>query len=381
MSSGERIIVGISGGVDSAVAALRLLQAGMEVHGLHMTNWAEGDAYCSAAEDYQAARVVCAELGIPLHRVNFTAEYRDRVFGEFLREYKAGRTPNPDVLCNRHIKFGCFLDYALRLGADRIATGHYARLGGDEDRTLLMARDHGKDQTYFLHAVEAEALGRTLFPIGHMTKSEVRRLATDAGLPNHARKDSTGICFIGERPFRDFLARYLDGASGPIVTEDGLELGRHDGLMFYTIGQRSGIGLGGRTGSPELPWYVAQKDPARNALVVVQGRGHPLLWSTRIETLPAFWRSGAAPGAAAPFRGKARIRHRHEPAACQVRIRSDASLEVAFDEPQWAPAPGQYVVLYDGEQCLGGAVISGIDAADATRATSAECVARAAYPL
>ncbi len=360
MAAGNRVVVGISGGVDSAVAALCLLRTGFDVHGLHMTNWAEGDAYCSAAEDYRAARRVCDELGIPLHRADFSAEYRAQVFSVFLREYRAGRTPNPDVLCNRHIKFGCFLDYAERLGAGQIATGHYARRGGADGQRLLIAADRKKDQTYFLHAVDRDALCRTLFPLGELTKSQARRIAADAGLSNHARPDSTGICFIGERPFREFLGRYLPTAPGPIVSADGIELGCHDGLAFYTLGQRSGIRLGGQAGSAELPWYVAGKDLQKNALIVVQGRDHPLLWSRHLETEPARWLSQEPPatGALSARQCRARIRHRHAPAPCQVTTRQDGSLIVRFAQPQWAPSPGQYLVLYDGDECLGGAVIA-----------------------
>lgn len=372
------------------MAALRLARAGHEVHGLHMTNWDDGD--CTAADDYQSARMVCDELSIPLHRADFSAEYRERVFSEFLREYRAGRTPNPDVLCNRHIKFGCFLDYATRLGADQVATGHYARVGGVDGRRLLMAADRQKDQTYFLHAVAPEALARTLFPLGDLTKAQVRRLAIDAGLPNHARPDSTGICFIGERPFREFLARYIPAAAGPVMTIDGVEVGQHDGLMFYTIGQRSGIRIGGRADSADLPWYVARKDAEKNALVIVQGREHPLLWSRQLETEPARWLAGGAPPVEldSPFRCQARIRHRHVPAGCLVTQRRDGSLTVRFEQAQWAPAPGQYVVIYDGEECLGGAVISSSaraappayeDVVASSYPGAARKAARATYPL
>lgn len=357
MGTGERIVVGISGGVDSAVAALRLREAGFDVHGLHMTNWDEDDAYCTAAADYQAARAVCAELGIPLHRANFSAEYRREVFAAFLADYAAGRTPNPDVLCNRHIKFGAFLDHALRLGAQRIATGHYARLAAGP--RLLRARDAAKDQTYFLHAVGREALARTLFPLGDLVKAEVRALANAAGLPNHGRPDSTGICFIGERPFREFLSRYLDGAPGPVVTPDGTEVGRHRGLMFHTVGQRSGIGIGGRRGGAGEPWYVAGKDAARNALVVVQGKSHPLLHAPALRTAAPRW-IGAPPAGLAsgsPVRLDVRIRHRHGPVPAAVGPGADGGLVVRFDAPQWAVAPGQYAVFYAGDECLGGAVI------------------------
>ncbi len=361
-------MVGISGGVDSAVAALCLLRDGYEVQGLHMTNWAEEDAYCTAAADYQSARRVCNELGIPLHRADFSAAYRREVFAGFLAEYAAGRTPNPDVLCNRHIKFGSFLEQARRLGAQRIATGHYARLSADADTgtRLLKAADAGKDQTYFLHAVEPAALAQAMFPIGGLAKTAVRRMANDAGLPNHDRPDSTGICFIGERPFREFLRRYLDAAPGPVLTAEGQELGTHEGLMFYTVGQRSGIGIGGRADAAGEPWYVAAKDPRRGALIVVQGREHPLLWARALTTEPVRWVGGtpAKLRSAEGLRCEARIRHRHPPAPCGVSASREECLEVLFDSPQWAITPGQYVVFYDGEECLGGAVIDRAGASD-----------------
>jgi tRNA-specific 2-thiouridylase len=359
MGHSERIIVGISGGVDSAVAALRLLRAGFEVHGLHMTNWDEADEYCTAAEDFQAARRVCDDLGIPLHRVSFAAEYRQQVFAHFLAEHRAGRTPNPDVLCNRHIKFGSFIEHALRLGARRVATGHYARLDLAGRPRLLRAADPEKDQTYFLHAVPAAALARAMFPIGDLRKAEVRRLATDAGLPNHNRPDSTGICFIGERPFREFIGRYISGEPGPVLDDHGRELARHEGLAFYTLGQRSGIRIGGRADSAGSPWYVAGKDPQRNALLVVQGRTHPLLWCDRLEARSTHWIGPPPEGLCAGGAGglHARIRHRHDPARCSVRASPGGGLAVEFDEPQWAITPGQYVVFYDGDECLGGAVI------------------------
>lgn len=355
-----KIIVGISGGVDSAVAALLLLQQGHEVHGVHMTNWDADEAYCSAADDYQVARQVCRHLNIPLHHVHFAAAYREQVFAEFVREYQAGRTPNPDVLCNRFIKFGSFLAYAMRLGADRIATGHYARLIAGAEPVLCKALDSAKDQTYFLHTVTASALTNTLFPLGELTKTEVRRIATEHGLPNHDRPDSTGICFIGERPLRQFLARYIDAKPGPVLTADGEQLGCHHGVAFYTIGQRTGLGIGGRRGASGEPWYVARKDPARNALIVVQGHAHPLLWSDRLLTAQPHWINGtpAALAGGAEFRCRARIRHRHPEAPCTVRRLAHGSLAVRFLESQWAIAPGQSVVFYDGQQCLGGAVIA-----------------------
>ncbi len=359
MGTGERIVVGISGGVDSAVAALRLLRAGYDVHGLHMTNWEEEDAYCSAAADYQSARQVCQDLGIPLHRANFSATYREQVFAGFLRDYQAGRTPNPDVLCNRHIKFGAFLDYAWRLGAEKIATGHYAQLDLATGPRLLMGADPDKDQTYFLHAVAPEALTRTVFPIGDLLKSQVRDLANKAGLGNHARPDSTGICFIGERPFRDFLKGYLAGTPGPIMTVQGECVGEHEGLMFYTLGQRSGIGIGGLAGGSQEPWYVVGKDAGRNILVVAQGRNDPRLWADRAVTSAARWINGRAPELLrnGPLTCQVRIRHRHAPAASTVVARPDGGLEIRFREAQWAVTPGQFAVLYLQRECLGGAAI------------------------
>lgn len=352
----------MSGGVDSAVAALCLIRAGFDVHGLHMTNWQEDDVFCPAADDYQAAKSACIELGIPMHRVDFSHEYREHVFRQFLREYEAGRTPNPDVLCNRHIKFGCFLEYARRLGADRIATGHYARLSSHSGLRLLTATDKTKDQTYFLHAVPAESLTRSIFPLGDFSKAQVRDMANQAGLPNHDRRDSTGICFIGERPFREFLARYLDAVPGPMLTVEGIEVGRHVGLAFYTLGQRSGLGIGGLPDAAQAPWYVAGKDRERNALLVVQGHQHPLLWSSTLETDAAGWITAGPAGlnGDSSWRCEARIRHRHVPASCSVRQLADGGLEIRFDEPQWAPAPGQYAVFYEGEHCLGGAMIRSV---------------------
>ncbi len=296
MAGSGKVIVGLSGGVDSAVAALLLKQAGHDVQGLFMSNWEEDEeGYCTAAEDFQDARRVCDEIGIPLHQVSFAREYRDRVFQHFLDEYSAGRTPNPDILCNREIKFGVCFDYAFRLGAERFATGHYARIDtGPDPVRLLRGLDPGKDQSYFLHAVGAEALGRSLFPIGALHKPEVRRIAREHGLPVSAKKDSTGICFIGERPFRRFLEDYLPAQPGRIETPEGDLLGEHHGLMFYTLGQRAGLGLGGRRGHAESPWYVAAKDLARNVLVVVQGHDHPLLMSTWLDTEPVAWVAGQA---------------------------------------------------------------------------------------
>ena len=352
----------MSGGVDSSVAALRLKEAGLDVHGLFMHNWEDDEeGYCTSAEDFQDARRVAETLDIPLHRVDFTHEYRDRVFRYFLDEYSAGRTPNPDVLCNREIKFGEFLTYAKRLGANRIATGHYARLAIDGARVRLRkAIDPNKDQSYFLHAVPAEALSRSIFPVGDLLKSDVRALAKANGFHNFARKDSTGICFIGERHFRRFLASYLPAQPGPIVAESGKEIGRHDGLMYYTIGQRQGLGLGGHADLPESPWYVAAKDMATNSLLVVQGHDHRALLSSTLTATDISW---LHPDAIEwPLRCTARIRYRQTDQACQVEPGRKGELQVRFDQPQRAVAPGQFVVFYNGDDCLGGGIINGSDA-------------------
>jgi tRNA-specific 2-thiouridylase len=353
------VIVGMSGGVDSAVAALLLKDAGRDVQGLFMSNWEEDeDGYCTAAADFQDARRVCTEIGIPLHRVSFAREYRDRVFAHFLAEYSAGRTPNPDVLCNREIKFGVCFDYARRLGAGQFATGHYARTGRRADGavTLLRARDAAKDQSYFLHAVGQPQLERTLFPLGELSKPEVRAIARERGLPVFDKRDSTGICFIGERPFARFLESYLPARPGRIETPTGEVLGEHRGLMFYTLGQRAGLGLGGRKGAAEAPWYVAAKDLERNVLLVVQGHDHPLLMSTGLACEPATWIAGDPP--AGEFSCTAKFRYRQRDVPCRVGASRDGGLEVTFDGRQRAVTPGQYAVFYQGEECLGGAVIA-----------------------
>src|SRR5882672_1454964 len=375
----KRVIVALSGGVDSAVAALLLRDAGHDVQCLHMTNW-EDDGYCDAARDFQDARAVCLALGLPLHRVNFAREYREQVFAQFLDEHRAGRTPNPDVLSNREIKFGAMRRYAQRLGANLVATGHYARLARDGDGTprLLKARDASKDQSYFLHAVDPADFERVVFPLGELAKLDVRAIAHRAGLPVADKKDSTGICFIGERPFAEFLATYLPPSPGAIVSEDGRELGRHDGLAYYTLGQRGGIGLGGTPGAAEAPWYVAAKDTARNALVVVQGHDHPLLHRDTLAASGAHW-LGVPPDAAAggtPLRCTAKVRYRQPDQACTVVLRTGGEVEVSFDHPQRAPAPGQYVVFYEDDVCLGGATIERTwnRAAVAATATHAEAL-------
>lgn len=353
-----RVIVGMSGGVDSSLSALLLKQQGYQVEGLFMKNWDEDDGteYCTAKADLADAQAVADRLGIRLHSANFAAEYWDNVFEHFLSEYRAGRTPNPDILCNREIKFRAFLDYALHLGADAIATGHYARVGREDGRaTLLKGVDAGKDQSYFLHAVGAEEIGRTLFPLGTMHKREVRALAAEAGLPTHAKKDSTGICFIGERRFRDFLRQYLPAQPGEIVCFDsGQPLGRHQGLMYHTIGQREGLGIGGLAGRAEAPWYVVGKDMEQNRLLVAQGADHPALFAPALRTGAPHWIAGEPP--ALPLECTARIRYRQPDQACTVRTCA-AGLLVEFAQPQRAITPGQSAVFYLGDRCLGGAVI------------------------
>ncbi len=356
----RRVILGLSGGVDSAVAAVRLIEAGADVHALHMTNWEDEDGYCTAAEDLQDARNVCEQLGIPLHHVNFARQYRDRVFRYFLDEYAAGRTPNPDVLCNREIKFGVFREHAKRLGGELLATGHYARTALGDGRTrLLKGADLNKDQSYFLHAVSEEALAETVFPLGDLTKDQVRRIAKDHGLAVHAKRDSTGICFIGERPFREFLSTYLPANPGPIRTPEGAEVGRHHGLMYYTLGQRQGLGIGGRAGASDAPWYVVDKDAGANALIVAQGNTD-LLMSDALTAVEAGWINGPPAGLEAGLRCMAKVRYRQPDQACEVRPAAGGGLSVSFEEAQRAVAPGQYVVFYDGDVCLGGAVIDEI---------------------
>ncbi len=353
----------MSGGVDSSVAALLLKQAGHEVIGLFMKNWEDDDddEYCSTRQDLIDVASVADLLGIELEVVNFAVEYKDRVFSEFLREYSAGRTPNPDVLCNAEIKFKAFLDHALGLGAERIATGHYARVrsSGDGGVELLKAADRSKDQSYFLHRLSQAQLERVLFPLGELQKTEVRALAREAGLPVHAKKDSTGICFIGERPFREFLNRYLPRKPGAMRTPEGEVVGEHIGLAFYTIGQRKGLGVGGRKGGTEDAWYVAAKDMARNELILVQGHDHPRLLRGHLAAEDLAWVSGAEPAvdAAAGKHHAAKTRYRQADADCRISALSGGHLEVDFAQPQWAVTPGQSVVLYQGEVCLGGGVI------------------------
>jgi len=360
MARRSRVIVGMSGGVDSSVAAWLLKQQGFDVVGLFMKNWEDDDTddYCTSRADLVDAASVADVIGIELEAVNFAAEYRERVFAHFLREYAAGRTPNPDVLCNSEIKFRAFLDHARSLGADHIATGHYARVRSVGARVeLLKALDATKDQSYFLHQLTQEQLAPVLFPLGGIAKREVRAIAKREGIPTWAKKDSTGICFIGERPFRDFLAKYLPKSPGPIESLDGTVVGRHHGLAYYTLGQRQGLGIGGTKDGSDLPWFVAGKNPARNALVVVQGHDHPRLYRLAVDAQELHWIAGMAPAQPALARLSAKTRYRMPDAACSVELRDGDRARAAFAAPQWAPTPGQYLVLYDGDVCLGGGVI------------------------
>ncbi|MEO6798831.1 MAG: tRNA 2-thiouridine(34) synthase MnmA [Rhodanobacter sp.] len=358
-----KVMLGISGGVDSSVAALLLQQAGHQVEGLFMQNWEEDERSgpCTSDADRKDAVAVCGRLGIPFHARNFAEEYWDGVFEHFLAEYRAGRTPNPDVLCNREIKFKTFLDEAQALGADKIATGHYARVDlVDGQYRLLRALDANKDQSYFLHALGQNALAATLFPLGSIEKSEVRELARRAALPTHAKKDSTGICFIGERDFRSFLSRYIPARPGEMLTPGGMLIGDHQGVMYYTLGQRNGLGIGGRRGASGEAWFVVGKDVAANILYVAQGGENHWLHSRRLCADSAHWIAGTAP--ACEFRCTARTRYRQSDQDCVVRI-GPGGLEVRFDDPQRAVTPGQSVVFYADEVCLGGAVIAATDAA------------------
>jgi tRNA-uridine 2-sulfurtransferase len=375
MNRHQRIVLGMSGGVDSSVAAWLLKREGHEVIGVFMKNWEDDDTdeYCTSRADLVDAASVADVIGIELEAVNFAAEYRDRVFARFLSEYAAGRTPNPDVLCNSEIKFNAFLDFAQSLGADAIATGHYARLRSHDGRVeLLKAADADKDQTYFLHQLTQRQLAAARFPLGELTKKQVRAIAREQGIPTHAKKDSTGICFIGERPFRDFLARYLPRAPGPIETFEGKVVGRHSGLAYYTLGQRQGLGVGGTRDGSAAPWFVARKDAGRNALIVVQGHDDPRLHANHVETGPMHWIAGMA--SAAGQRLRAMTRYRMEPAACTLEPVGDAGWRARFDAPQWAPTPGQYLVTYDGELCLGGAVIESASSTDEVAARQSALV-------
>lgn len=354
----------MSGGVDSSVSAWLLKQQGYEVVGLFMKNWEDDDdgEYCSTRQDWLDAVSVADRIGIDIEAVNFSAEYKDRVFAEFLREYQAGRTPNPDVLCNAEIKFKAFLDHAIGLGAERIATGHYARVRATDDGVqLLRGLDATKDQSYFLHRLTQEQLRRTLFPVGELPKTEVRRIALQIGLHNARKKDSTGICFIGERPFREFLQRYLPTRPGPMRTPRGEQVGEHLGLAFYTLGQRKGIGLGGSRDGNGRPWFVARKDMASNTLYVAQGHDHPWLLSSRLRAGDASWIAGEPPQAGR--RLGAKTRYRQGDAPCSVAGAQGHELSLRFEQAQWAVTPGQSAVLYDGDVCVGGGIIEATEAA------------------
>lgn len=382
-SGKQRVVVGLSGGVDSAVSAYLLKQQGHEVVGIFMKNWEDDDdsEFCSSNIDFVDAAAVADVVGIEIEHVNFAAEYKDRVFSEFLQEYQAGRTPNPDILCNAEIKFKAFLDHAMRLGAEKIATGHYARVrgvpaspGGALRYELLKGLDPSKDQSYFLHRLNQAQLSKTLFPVGELHKTEVRRLATEIGLPNAKKKDSTGICFIGERPFREFLNRYIQKEPGvirdgtPAVSDKahGRVIGRHVGLSFYTLGQRQGLGIGGikprgaqKGGGEHAPWFVARKDMASNTLWVVQGHAHPWLLSHKLQAGNASWVAGQPP---AEGLLAAKTRYRQADAACALSDAQGSTFTLQFPQAQWAVTPGQSAVLYDGEVCLGGGVISAASA-------------------
>ena len=371
----QRVVVGLSGGVDSAVTAYLLKKQGYEVIGIFMKNWEgdDNDEFCSSNIDFVDAAAVADVLGIEIEHVNFAAEYKDRVFAEFLREYQAGRTPNPDILCNAEIKFKAFLDHAMRLGAEKIATGHYARVRRNETtglHELLKGLDPSKDQGYFLHRLNQAQLSKTLFPVGELKKTEVRRIADEIGLPNAKKKDSTGICFIGERPFRDFLNQYIAKAPGPMKSDKGRVLGEHVGLSFYTLGQRSGLGIGGvkakgadlkavqalgqRGVGAHEPWFVARKDMDTNTLWLVQGHDHPWLQSTELEAQDCSWVAGSAP---ALGHMAAKTRYRQADAPCELVASSNTNCELVFQQAQWAVTPGQSAVLYGGDVCLGGGVI------------------------
>jgi tRNA-specific 2-thiouridylase len=355
----ESVVVGMSGGVDSSVTALLLLKEGYKVTGLFMKNWEEDDGteYCTAKADLADARQVCDRLGIELKTVNFAAEYWDEVFEVFLSEFKAGRTPNPDILCNKHVKFKAFLNYAIEdLGADYIATGHYARVGKDDNGYLLLkGLDAGKEQSYFLYTLGQEQLARTMFPIGHLQKSEIRQLAKQAGFDNHRKKDSTGICFIGERKFTEFLQRYLPAQPGVIRTPEGQIIGQHSGLMYYTYGQRQGLGIGGVKNAADEPWYVLEKDLGNNELIVGQGHDHPLLLHNTLEAVQFDWTDNKP--LTSSLNCEAKTRYRQQDQQCYLLPINNDRCKVIFDQPQRAITPGQSVVFYQGDVCLGGGII------------------------
>ncbi len=353
-----KIIVGMSGGVDSSVAAYLLCKQGFHVEGLFMKNWEEDDdeEYCAAAVDLADAQQVCEQLNIPLHTVNFSSEYWDRVFEYFIKEYQAGRTPNPDIICNKEIKFRAFLDYALNLDATSIATGHYANCIKDNSLVLLTkGKDQDKDQSYFLHTLDQDQLSKSMFPLGNITKAQVRKIAKENNFNVHDKKDSTGICFIGERKFKDFLRNYIPVKPGNIVTLEGEIIGNHEGIMYYTIGQRQGLGIGGQQHFSEEPWYVADKKLATNELVVVQGHDNTALFHSKITTQQIHWITDNSPIKTVNITAKIRYRQHDQP--CSIHCVTDNHYEIVFDMPQWAITPGQSVVFYNKDICLGGAII------------------------
>jgi len=354
----DKVIIGLSGGVDSSVAALLLKQQGYQVEALFMKNWDEklADGACIWESDAEDAMLVCDKLGIPFNTVDLTIDYWQKVFSGFLREYENGRTPNPDILCNQEVKFKAFLEHALAMGASKIATGHYGRIQAIDDHyNLLKGVDANKDQSYFLCRLNQKQLGLALFPIGTMHKSEVRKLATRAGLVTHNKKDSTGICFVGERPFRDFLSRYIPVNPGKIITLEGTTVGEHQGIQFYTLGQRQGLGVGGVRGAGEEPWYVVKKDINTNTLIIAQGHDHPLLFSRKLSASNMHWINESPP--VLPFACRAKTRYRQPDQECLIDFISPDAVTVSFKKPQRAVTPGQYIVFYDGDICLGGAVI------------------------
>lgn len=360
MSTKHRIIVGMSGGVDSSVTALLLKQQGHEVKGVFMQNWDadQSDPYCSITQDMKDAHAVCEQIGIPFETVHFANDYWDRVFSHFLNEYAAGRTPNPDILCNKEIKFKAFLDYALAQGADYIATGHYAKIYQDDQQQfhLYKASDSSKDQSYFLYTLQQAQLARSLFPLANYLKQQVREIARENNLATQAKKDSTGICFIGERKFKSFLNEYILARPGNMETPEGEYIGRHDGLMFYTLGQRQGLGIGGMKKGDGSPWYVLDKDIPRNVLIVGQSHDHPLLYKQELTCNQIHWINGSPPSLPLQISAKTRYRQQDEP--CMLFANDDSAYRLRFDRPQWAITPGQSVVFYQGDECLGGGIIN-----------------------